>query len=1120
MGKDLLTAEAVTKLLRSKDTSITEIVNTANSLLNNTLDIYLPGKEVFVLNLLCDRLNDKSNGKFGKWKFNKDVWNLLLLVWSKLNHQKVDRQRVIQRLKIIEIIILVLQQNNDNEVFSSLFEFLGIMFQESYIIADENSATQLLKCFVEHMDVLQASDSIVSWTELVRDIYTRACLKISLEGSKKFYNKFFEDCCFPLIEYLAISEGLSVSPILKELLIQGVFNADSTKYYQSSLERELKKKDIKEVSVIYLYTLTVQLFSAKHMEICEGVYSIMASKCPDLAEKLLSILASCRKTISKPFIELIYKVEVADKPFKQLNWDMVKHIFAIDSELAISESRFLFKTYKSEFQLDDKVVPVAEVIVDGFARNRELLDFFTKVWPKAIKRDEIWESDEFIHTVSQHVKTFSGKQLIDVIESSFYADKGSQRAIFTAITKGLTSSSANLIDAVKQTLLDRSNYFNATENFWCIRYYLLCLYGTDFTIAEQNMKQNIDLYYHFSIFRLLELQVIKEYSKSDQKYFIACIEGEKEMISPIFKRWLVIFNKFFDSDLLIKLILLGYPDIEFDDVFFEQPKLTTSLIRFITENLPARMDLIASIPIVCFNKAFKKELLNGLFVLFVSNPTKETLENIQYLLGQPTYLSILETNFDNMLKLLTVSTEESKLIAYNVIEIVWKNNVRQIKNEENQKYVNDAISKLNSYLDSMSQQIILPELEAILIILTNTKEVGLFENTEKGLNKLNEKFTNYCINTLNNCNTQNFITVRWLLQALVMLPPKSLSFENVISCTKRLDPNILKDNSIQSTLFQLICKTIDFNYKSLVYVLSLFVSLLSGRNTELYTVLKSLFQKFSKHSQLYFEVFDFFTRSIDAVPVEFNLSFAQIASIFLSTVPKDADAHRYNSKCFTFYVNASQSGNECVAMQILTSLKDLLTNQSWIFKQNLLEITLVIVKTGLQKLNSFANQEQIYILSTQIVSHILLYHRFKIATRHHLVLNVMSSLLKYLADGTSKLSSNTEAASAYARLLSNLCEPSERVGDKMSHLTTSASYFKKLLRKHLSVLLSNYIYFNLKYTFTRTVNDAIMPGIYSMFTVLSQNELRVVNDSLDYGGKAFYKTLYNDYKDHGKWKDQ
>ena len=75
----------------------------------------------------------------------------------------------------------------------------------------------------------------------------------------------------------------------------------------------------------------------------------------------------------------------------------------------------------------------------------------------------------------------------------------------------------------------------------------------------------------------------------------------------------------------------------------------------------------------------------------------------------------------------------------------------------------------------------------------------------------------------------------------------------------------------------------------------------------------------------------------------------------------------------------------------------------------------------------------------------------------------------------------------------------------MSHLTTSASYFKKLLRKHLSVLLSNYIYFNLKYTFTRTVNDAIMPGIYSMFTVLSQNELRVVNDSLDYGGKHSIK---------------
>ena len=1120
MGKSLVTAEAVTKLLRSKDTSITEIVHTANSLLNDELDIYLPGKEVFVLNLLCDRLNDKSNGKFGTWKFNKDVWSLLLLVWSKLNHQKVHRQRVIQKLKTIEIIFIVLQHSNDNEVFSKLFEFLGILFQESYIIADENSAIQLLKCFVEHMDVLQSNESIVTWTELVRDIYIRACLKISLEGSKKFYSKFFEDCCFPLVDYLAISECLSVSPIFKELLIQGVFNSDSTKFYQSSLERDLKKKEVKEESLIYLYTLTVQLLSAKHMTICEGVYSIMASKSPDLAEKLLSILASSKKTISQSFIELIYKVEIADKPFKQLNWDMVKHIFAIDSELAINKSGFLFKTYKSEFQLDDKVVPVAEVIVDGFARNRELLDFFIKVWPKAIKRDEVWESDEFIYIVSQHVKTFSGKQLIAVIESSFNVDKGSQRAIFTAITKGLTNSSVNLVDAVKPTLLDQDSYFNAIENFWSIRYYLLCLYGADFTIAKQNLKQNIDLYYHFTIFRLLELQVVKDYSKSDQKYFIACIEGEKEMIPQVFKRWLVIFNKFFDTDSLIKLILIGYSDIEFGDVFFEQPKLTTSLLKFIAENLQARMDLIAFIPIVCFNKSFKKELLNGLFTLFTSNPTKETLENMQYLLGQPTYLSVLETKFDNLLKLLTVGTDESKLIAYNVIKIVWRNNVQQIKNEENHKYVNDAISKLNSYLDSKPQQIILTELEAILIILTNTKEEGLLENMEAELNELNDKFTNYCIETLNDCKTEDLTTIKWLLQTLVMLPSKSLTFENVISCVKRLDSKILKDASIQSTLFQLICKTTDLNYKCLVYVLSLFVSLKPGLNTELYDVLKLLFQKLSKHSQLYFEVFDFFTGSIGTVPVEFSLSFAQIASIFLSTVPKDTSANRYNSKCFTFYVNALQSENECVTMQILTSLKDLLTNQSWVFQQNLLEITLVIVKIGSQRINSFTNQEKIYILSTQIVSHILLYHRFKIATRHHLILNVMSSLLECLADGNSKLSSNAEAASAYARLLSNLCEPSERVGDKMSHLTTSASYFKKLLRKYLSVLLSNYIYFNLKYTFTRAVNDAIMPGIYSVFAVLSQNELRVVNASLDYGGKAFYKTLYNDYKDHGKWKDQ
>lgn len=69
------------------------------------------------------------------------------------------------------------------------------------------------------------------------------------------------------------------------------------------------------------------------------------------------------------------------------------------------------------------------------------------------------------------------------------------------------------------------------------------------------------------------------------------------------------------------------------------------------------------------------------------------------------------------------------------------------------------------------------------------------------------------------------------------------------------------------------------------------------------------------------------------------------------------------------------------------------------------------------------------------------------------------------------------------------------------------------------MLLVNYVYFNLKYNFQTIVNDEIISGIYSIFDVLSQTELQLVNSSLDIPGKTYYSTLYSNYKEHGKWKD-
>ncbi|KAL6452827.1 URB2 Nucleolar pre-ribosomal-associated protein 2 [Candida maltosa Xu316] len=1116
------TAEGVTKFLRSKNASIDEIVTTSTKLLDNSLDIFFPGKKLFVLNLLVDRLNDKSNGKFGEWKYSPSVWKLLISTWDALQDDKLEREKSIQKLKIVEIGIILFSRDNDIGLLNNFFQFFGILSKESYIESDENVSIQFLKSFVEYNHFPEDAKQVLQWSELVRDVYIRSCSKLSLEGSKKLYSKFFEECCLSLITFLTSSNQKSSTPIFLNLLKRGIFDSNSVQYLQSNLERTIKKAEVPTESLIYLYQLAVDELASKNMKLCESIYTSLSDKQPELSEKLLSILAKSGKTISHDFIQSIYKTEVTDKNFKDLNWEMVKYLYQIDSELASSKGSFLFKTYKSSFGLDDKVLPVGITIVDGYVKNRELVDFYTKVWPKAVQRDVLWESEVFINTMANTVKTLSGKQLTSVIEHSFTLDKICQRAVFTAITKGLTSSSVRLVEAVKGILLDHNEFFNTRENFWGIRYYLLCVYGKQFTIPENILKLDVDLYYHFTLFRLLELQVNTEYTKPQLKYFLATIEDIPDVLPNIFKRWLVIFNNFFDTETLTKLISIAYNDIDFNDVFFEQPKLTKALIQFITEDIGERMHLLKQIPIVCFNKSYKKEILDKLLPLAIKSPSKAIFENIKFMLSQATFQSELETNFDNLLQILHACPSDCKNVVDDIFTTIWGMKIQQIKAEENHEYITKSLLQLNKYYTSKNQSVASPESVASLLLLTDSKEESMSEDIKSLYVELRKNFTTFCINNLKKSTKLELSHIDWLLSALVACGEEALNYKDVKLFLANLDNVVLNTDHIQANIFCLICKTISLDFNHVLYVLSLFVALESKKTLSLQQTLSEFLEKIlSRDIDLYTEVYSYFVSSLTNVPVEFNYSFLQIAGAFLHRTTKEVDSGHYSSKCFSYFVEVSESCDEKSAEFILSELKDLLTSKSWLFNQYILEITFVIIGNITRRMNDFNNQEKIYILSTQVISHMLLYHRFKVATRHHIVLNVISGLLEPLAsDQTVSLSSSDKAGSAFARLLSNLCEPTERVGEKTKHLTTSASYFKKILRKHLPVLLVNYIYFNLKYTFTRSVNAALISGIYCIFDVLSQSELRIVNASLDYSGRAYYKTLYNDYKDHGKWNDQ
>ncbi|RLV91809.1 Nucleolar pre-ribosomal-associated protein 2 [Spathaspora sp. JA1] len=1079
---EILSAEKATKFLRSKE-NVGAIIDTAHQILDGELDIYLPQREIFILNLLVDRLNDRSNTKFGNWKHEPRVWELLVKVWHQCTEQQ--RNNSIKQLRILDTVCHVLDKGDSNTIESAMTG-LDLVYRESYVETDENSACLLLKSYV------QAASGEAKWDQLVQNIYNRVSLKSTREFSKKSYSKFFQECCPSILSYLTKPNA---SSIFQEILVREIFNKDAIEYLNSNIAT-LIKETLNDSSIELLYKLIVEQLSSKNMDICQQVYSTIITKYNHLSESLLSQLASSQKTLTHEFAESIYSNEVDSKSFTEINWNMVKYLFTLDNDLAVEKSSFIFENYTSSTQLE--MFDVGKSIVQGYVNNRELTEFITTVWPRAIEFDPIWKSPQFVQFVSSTVDTFTSKQLVHVIEQCYKLDQSYQVPIFTALTTGLITCSFQMIESVKENFI--GNFTTQTTDFWHIRFNLLCLYGKTYSISKDLMTPVQDKYYYFTLFRLLELGSIESINKVDQSAFLELLKGNPDLSSVIVNRWLVILNNFFDQQVLIQVLELVMKEVkvtQLNHAFFEQRKLTSGLLKLIITDLPVRMDMLQAIPIHCISRTSKKDLMNQLFDLLVKLKLASTLDIIKHLLSQPSYQSDLEVNFDNLIKLVGSKTSAS----FEIARMIWTSHVQQIK--DNEEYVSSAIEFMVKYLEKKNKGKISGELELCLIILSS----HFPEQLHAQFDNLKRKFITKCVSYLDKC-TEDDSSLIWYLHALIAVKSE-VSYSEIWA---KLQKAITNDQSIEikSILFQLICHTISIDFSHSIYVLSLFVALHSQGVTNL--DLGLYITRLINTPEVYSQVFNYFVDSIE----EFNDCYVIIACHFFTNVKRDDYSNESISKCMTLFIQAIRHNSTSIGL-ILETLKVSLVDHAWIFNQYLLEKTLVIIAHMAHTVDT----PDLYILTTQVTSHILLYHRFKLSTRHHIILHIASELLRPFHSDSNSISKSIDSAAAYSRLLQNLCEPSQRssVPDQ-SKLTTTANLFKSALRKHIVVLLVNYIYFNLKFHFLKNINDELVTGIYSIFDVLSSSELTLVNASLDNPGKSFYKTLYNDYKEYGKWKDQ
>jgi nucleolar pre-ribosomal-associated protein 2 len=120
-------------------------------------------------------------------------------------------------------------------------------------------------------------------------------------------------------------------------------------------------------------------------------------------------------------------------------------------------------------------------------------------------------------------------------------------------------------------------------------------------------------------------------------------------------------------------------------------------------------------------------------------------------------------------------------------------------------------------------------------------------------------------------------------------------------------------------------------------------------------------------------------------------------------------------------------------------------------------------------------------------------------------------------------SNNTLDAQAYARLLSQVCDPSHLSvtssssrGSEQQDLTPAVLIAKKSAGQHMAYILIHYIQCQLEFTLLPDIKQALMPGLYAVLTISSKEVLRMVNAAIDPQGLVLWKALYDDYRRFGR----
>lgn len=1082
------TSQELTRSLRGKGGSLDDKLALCTRLVHGELEVYLPRKESFVLELVCDRLNDNKK-EHTSWKLHETTWSILEYLVETCPDVS---SRCLKKLRYVEIASAIIDLKS--QLITKTIPVAKFLLKNSIMATDANSTQNLLaQCLV----LINKNQLDAGVLPTIIAIYEQPRKSTKYKPAKKTSTHFFEACLHPLASYLSDSRhGTETDYHLQQIFIAGLFSKDSASLLKENIKLFLDSNNNLSglsQSINYIFDNVVSR-SAKDMKVSEEIFVEITGKYPHLTQSLLETLASTNRVLSSDFYETLY---TQHKDSHQL----VGCLIDLEASLGVKHAAEIAS------KLNDSEASIAGKLFRAFVRVREYTAFFVDIW-QANSNKKVWNTLQLVDDIASGIFGLTIKTLHEVL-AELSKVPIPPKSILLSILKGLLLCDDDRIKSLKDQILAAGF---ASHPDWQIRFYCLLLYGDDISIdSETNFAE---IYFFYARFRLVELQKstnafsaefvthLKNLSKAEQK----------RELSFVFKRWPKIVARFGPDHIntLMSLFLDSEPVAYFEtgaDFFYEENSLNRLLIACLVTRLVASQSSIlritSSIPTACFERHERRKIIA--LLLSSSSHESEFLPVMLHLLDKPTFATELETNVRTLISFVKrFHAKPYEDLAVTIFDKIWEAHLAQINDDQHLKFVEEVVGVLKQPRTDSSCLSVFKCIFGRNSLHYNDKVRPLLE----------ELHSNFVDETIANLKKGPTGTLLQILKDVSGFRKGIISIADVRSISWKV--TTIKD---KRNLFCLLCAIDHKCVEQAVHVLAVYVAL------------APLTSELDHQLQLYCD-------SLATCPEDF----AAIVSYVLYSFHIDTEDENRYIYLRVYSCLLACADTETDLIHPLVCQLSYHTNELLVSEQNLVyALGMLAQHVGRFKIGQYTFEsvvalvtriacalpsiktEQAEVLYKHLIqnaSELLLSHRMRMSSRHHIVMKLFCALFEpLLLSGNRQLILSLDSAQLYTRAVSCLCEPKFKAHKTASHsLNSAVATAKKSLRRHLLVILLCFIHHCLGSRFEEKVQQELTYAMSIVFDTVSETELQVVVASLDAPGKLYFKLLYSRYKESYKWK--